>query len=583
MTNSYNKNLSKLRRASQIGATFLASAAMAGLGATPLAAAEIMGVRVGRHPDMTRVVIDLKEPAPYSLRFDEGSGLTVELANDAAPATPPPLPTTGVGVVKEARIDSPGTIHVAFAEPAQVKRVFTQSPDAEYAAYRIVIDLNAAPSPLPAASPAVAPSTEPAAAAAPTVVAEAAPASPAAEEGPAFDDGAFADRSFAEAGAAGGLFDGVSVNGYVEAEGRVFAQDSRDGGQKNQTASVAAEPSVTYAWNGGRQAITFTPFARLDANDGERSHVDIRELKWVGAFDRLEVRLGIDKVFWGVVESQHLVDILNQDDLLEDIDGEDKLGQPMATLSYDSDLGLFSAYIMTYFRERKFPGPDGRPRGPLLIDTSQTHYQGGHDKWHVDWALRWSHAMGPLDVAVSHFHGINRDPAFIPGLNGNGVAVLVPLYNLIDQTGLELQATFGGLLLKAEAIRRAQPGENQIAAIAGFEYTAFNILSGSSDLGVLMEYLWDERGRNPDNPFEDDLFAGLRWTANDVADSTLLAGAIFDLDTKTKFVNIEASRRFGSHWKLSIDARLLLSVPAADPLYPFTDDDFVQVKLQRYF
>ncbi len=553
---------------------------MAGLGATPLAAAEIMGVRVGRHPDMTRVVIDLKEPAPYSLRFDEGSGLTVKLAGEAAPATPSPLPTMGVGVVKEARIDSPGTIHVAFAEPAHVKRVFTQSPDAEYAAYRIVIDLNAVPeTPSPAANPPPVAAT----AAAPTVVAEAAPASAAVEEGPAFDDGAFADRSFIEAGAAGGLFDGVSVNGYVEAEGRVFAQDSRDGGQKNQTASVAAEPSVTYAWNGGRQAITFTPFARLDANDGERSHVDIRELKWVGAFDRLEVRLGIDKVFWGVVESQHLVDILNQDDLLEDIDGEDKLGQPMATLSYDSDLGLFSAYVMTYFRERKFPGPDGRPRGPLLIDTSQTHYPGGHDKWHMDWALRWSHAVGPLDVAVSHFHGLNRDPAFIPGLSDAGDPVLVPLYNLIDQTGLELQATFGGLLLKAEAIRRAQPGENQIAAIAGFEYTAFNILQGSSDLGVLMEYLWDERGRNPDNPFEDDLFAGLRWTANDVADSTLLAGAIFDLDTSTKFVNIEASRRFGAHWKLSIDARLLLSVPAADPLYPFSDDDFIQAKLQYYF
>lgn len=547
---------------------------MAGLGAAPLAAAEIMGVRVGRHPDMTRVVIDLRQPTPYSLRHDEGEGLIVVLDGDGEPAATAPLATMGVGVVKEARIASPKTIKVAFAEPAQVRRVFTQGPDGQYDTYRIVIDLNAAP---------VAAQPSPAAAPAPTVVAEAALAAAAEEEGPAFDDGAFADRSFAQAGAAGGLFDGVSVNGYVEVEGRAFTQDSRDGAQKNQTGSVAAEPSVTYAWSGGRQAITFTPFARLDANDDERSHVDIRELKWVGAFERLELRLGIDKVFWGVVESQHLVDILNQDDMLEDIDGEDKLGQPMAALSYDSDFGLFSAYVMTYFRERKFAGADGRPRGPLLIDTSQTQYQGGHDKWHVDWALRWSHAMGPLDVAVSHFHGLNRDPVFVPGLSSAGDPVLIPRYDIIDQTGLELQATFGGLLLKAEAIRRAQPGENQVAAIAGFEYTAFNILSGSSDLGFLAEYLWDERGRNAANPFEDDVFAGLRWTANDVADTTLLAGAIFDLDTSTKFVNIEASRRFGAHWKLSVDARLLLSVPVIDPLYPFADDDFVQVKVQRYF
>src|SRR5690606_30099493 len=142
--------------------------------------------------------------------------------------------------------------------------------------------------------------------------------------------------------------------------------------------------------------------------------------------------------------------------------------------------------------------------------------------------------------ALSHFHGTNRDPLFLPGVDGGGNPVLIPYYNLIDQTGVEMQATFGGLLLKAEGIRRAQVGENQVAAVTGFEYTAYNILSGSSDVGFLMEYLWDDRGRNPDNPFEDDLFAALRWTANDVSGTTLLAGAIFDLDTRTKFVNIEA-------------------------------------------
>jgi len=47
--------------------------------------------------------------------------------------------------------------------------------------------------------------------------------------------------------------------------------------------------------------------------------------------------VGINSVFWRVVESNHLVDILNQTDLIEDIDGEEKLGQPMISLSTQQD------------------------------------------------------------------------------------------------------------------------------------------------------------------------------------------------------------------------------------------------------
>ena len=39
--------------------------------------------------------------------------------------------------------------------------------------------------------------------------------------------------------------------------------------------------------------------------------------------------VGAAKVFWGTAESRHLVDIINQTDAVEDIDEEDKLGQPM--------------------------------------------------------------------------------------------------------------------------------------------------------------------------------------------------------------------------------------------------------------
>jgi len=54
--------------------------------------------------------------------------------------------------------------------------------------------------------------------------------------------------------------------------------------------------------------------------------------------------------FWGVTEFQHLVDIINQTDLVENIDTEDKLGQPMINLALINDWGTVDLFIMPYFR-----------------------------------------------------------------------------------------------------------------------------------------------------------------------------------------------------------------------------------------
>ena len=66
-------------------------------------------------------------------------------------------------------------------------------------------------------------------------------------------------------------------------------------------------------------------FARADENDEERNHFDIAELYWTLPSDEWELLIGINKVFWGVTESAHLVDIINQTDQVESFTGEEKL------------------------------------------------------------------------------------------------------------------------------------------------------------------------------------------------------------------------------------------------------------------
>ena len=87
--------------------------------------------------------------------------------------------------------------------------------------------------------------------------------------------------------------------------------------------------------------------------------------------DGWDLTAGFDKVFWGVMESSHLVDYINQTDAVEDVDGEDKLGQPMLHLGLQRDWGDLNFFYLPYFRERTFPGRHGRLRAFLVVDTDR--------------------------------------------------------------------------------------------------------------------------------------------------------------------------------------------------------------------
>ena len=125
-------------------------------------------------------------------------------------------------------------------------------------------------------------------------------------------------------------------SGYVSGEYRGFFHDGTPE-QHNSYLSVATEPEYYHQWQGGNNSFNFKGFARIDQYDDERTHADIRELNWLGVGDKWELRVGIGKVFWGVTESQHLVDIINQTDAVENLDGEEKLGQPMIDLALIQD------------------------------------------------------------------------------------------------------------------------------------------------------------------------------------------------------------------------------------------------------
>ena len=373
-------------------------------------------------------------------------------------------------------------------------------------------------------------------------------------------------------------------SGSVSAELRWFTEDALSSDQFDDlNIALAIEPEYYHEWDNGQQSFTFVPFLRLDQHDDERTHFDIRELTWQKAADDWELRVGIRKVFWGVTEFQHLVDIINQTDQVENIDDEDALGQPMINLALIRDWGTLDFFVLPGFRERTFPGRKGRLHNGVYVDTDRARYESGAEDKHIDAALRWTHTFGPWDIGLAHFYGTSRDPRFQFDKDGSGRPVLIPVYDIIHQTSLDVQYTGEEWLWKLEAIRREGQGETYTAVTGGFEYTFVGVFESAADLGIIAEYIYDDRQDDAPTPFENDLALGARFTLNDVQSTELLAGIVLSLDNDARFYSLEASRRLGDDFKLSLEARLNAHIPENDPAFSLATEDFWQLELAWFF
>ena len=370
--------------------------------------------------------------------------------------------------------------------------------------------------------------------------------------------------------------------GEAGSELRYFFEDPRWPGQSDDAAgSVFGNLEARWRSGAGNQRASFKVFGRLDNVDKERSHADLREAYWAYEGEDWEILLGANKVFWGVTESRHLVDIINQTDLVEDIDQEQKLGQPMVNFLLQRDWGQLDLYLMPWFRERTYPGVEGRLRAPLPVDTGKALYESPAEQHHTDIALRWSHYFGDVDVGVYAFHGTGREPVLALAEEEDR---LLPVYHQISQLGVDVQYTRDAWLWKFEGIARKGLDDTFAAAVAGFEYTLYGVRESAADVGLLVEYLYD--GRGPGEPvtvFDNDVFLGTRLALNDAQDSSVLAGVVVDTDSQEWFFNLEAERRIGEHFVAEARLRIFNGDQQLNQLYAFDRDDYFQLSFSRFF
>jgi len=333
----------------------------------------------------------------------------------------------------------------------------------------------------------------------------------------------------------------VELFGELEFEGTGYLSDPQFAGQRRDNLSVALQTTLLAEWLDGDLAFRLTPFGRLDLADDRRTHFDLREAKFDLALDDWSFTIGADTVFWGKTEAVHLVDIINQTDGVENLDGEDKLGQPMLRVSYLADFGEISAFYLPYFREQTFPGVDGRQRfNPPVSRTAL--YDTGAEEWTPSFALRYDGVFGDVDLGLSAFHGLTRDPAF--AIIGGTV---FPFYEEITQFGVDVQYTSGETLWKGEGIYRLGQRnavfqeEDFVALTGGLEHTLYGIYESNADLGLIAEYAWDSRGDAALTNFQNDLILGARLALNDEADTSVLFTGAVDVEDGSVGLRLEAA------------------------------------------
>jgi len=389
----------------------------------------------------------------------------------------------------------------------------------------------------------------------------------------------------------------VEFSGELGLETRVYPGGALHAGQRAHASGATIAPTL-YAEDEEGRSVSISPFFRYDAADPQRTHADLREayllLFGEAGEGEWELRLGVDRVAWGVAELRNPVDIVNQTDLVEHPDEKTKLGQPMAHATWSADWGALELFLMPWHRERTYPGRKGRLRSRLVVDRSKTTWESAAERRHLDWAARYSGSFGPVDLGLSYFDGQSREPFLRPAPGGADGPVLAPHYGKIRQAGLDMQVTTGPWLLKLEAIRRMGahraraddpfgPGEKEDygAWAAGGEYGFYGVFGSAADLTLLAEWHRDGRGAGrATNAYENDLFLAARLALNDVESTEFTVSLVEDLARSGRVLGFEAKRRLNDRLSLKLEGIAFAGIDReGDILSDLRRDGFVALNL----
>ena len=367
----------------------------------------------------------------------------------------------------------------------------------------------------------------------------------------------------------------LKLSGFTELESRYFPKRGAYPTQKNVFGSIAGQFESTWKI---KSNLIFTGkiFGRVDFVDQERSHFDARELYLQYELNsKVELRIGFIKEYWGRVESNRLVDIVNQTDFLESGIGS-KLGQPAISLIKKSLKSRLAFFYFPLFRPRSFPGDKGR----LWVPQSSTReiYDTDYGKHYPGLALRYSFTRSSIDAGVFYFHGLSREPIF--KLTNSQI---IPQYPRTNHIGIDFQLTMPSLLFKGELSHRNFHEIDPInSAVLGVEFSPA-IFNKSSSTDFLIEYNYDDRDDKTPSGLNHDLFLGTRYSFNDIKATSITGGVIIDTTYPSRVIKMNISRRVFKSSKITLESQAFWDLSENEFLFFVRNDSHILAKLQTFY
>ncbi len=323
-------------------------------------------------------------------------------------------------------------------------------------------------------------------------------------------------------------------------------------------------------------------FYRYDSSK-QFDHGDLSEFNTLYTADNFDFLIGSTIEFWGVVESRNIVDIVNQIDFLEDVNGKQKLGQPLTRLNYYLENGTLSSYLFFGFRDREFTSQTERFGAQPEIRGSSAQYEAGNYGV-TGSAIRLQQNLSLGDFSFHLYSGLDRNPSLVPVIDFDNTVFISPIYEKIEQAGIEAYMPIGNVALKYEGVFRSRNNEDHSAHVMGFEQSIFNVFKKPLDMTYFVEYLYDDRSQSaPLTIYQNDLFLGLRLSYTQNTPLTIKFGLLKDMEFDESFVSTDIEKNITDNSTFIINGRFFIDVNNASPLTIVENDSYIKFAYKRFF
>lgn len=361
----------------------------------------------------------------------------------------------------------------------------------------------------------------------------------------------------------------IDVKGFVALDSQSYL--NRPTGKNAQNLTLKQQLELTYR-EGDLEAVGLLN-AQQDASDvfgddeNERTFIRLDEFYGKYDFENDMVMAGRNIHFWGALEVRNIVDGFNPQDLRNDPFETDKLGVWNIQYSHYTESGEFSLivkfeeadqkmadfpYVYYFFPkfvkyEHSLESEKSRYRPTIYLS-----YSGSTDTEYA------------IDYAVILQNGYDSQRYFTSDapLDGSPVDFLQHAY-LVNKVSTYNTMVVGNTLLKVEALYADVIDDPNISdymhAGLGVEHTLTQVV-GDADLGLMVEYYYYdtfESGKYSDlelfEIFQNDLFLGGRYSFNDGDDSSIIGGAVLDMDYDEQSYYVEYETRIADTFKVHLD------------------------------